>query len=115
MERVSPSTTSFRNFSNEHSLKKNELQPGTKLSMDQYVVSTKGRTISNSSNDRNKYNGGTIFVDHASGKIFNYHQISLRAGETIQSKRQLELCARRHGITIKKFHGDNGVFKTYDS
>jgi hypothetical protein len=33
-----------------------------------------------------KYNGGTIFVDHASSFIYLVNETSLRAGETLQAK-----------------------------
>jgi hypothetical protein len=112
MERLPTSTTSTPGSKDKHSLKGNDLVPGAKISLDQYVLTVKGRSITNSSKDSLKYNGGTIFVDHASGKIFNHHQISLRTGETLIGKRILERDAQDLGFSIKGFLADNGVFKS---
>ena len=57
---------------------------------------------------------GTLFVDHASGKLFNYPQISTTASETITSKHQLEALAADEGLRIKKYHSDNGIFASND-
>ena len=51
-----------------------------------------------------------MFVDHASGKIFNFPQYSTNASETVQSTQRLALIAGNDGITIKSFHADNGIF-----
>jgi hypothetical protein len=89
MERMPKSTTHSKGSDDRHSLKGNDLLPGARVSLDQYVLSIKGRSLRNSSINSQKYNGGTIFVDHASGRIFNHHQVSLRAGETLVGKRIL--------------------------
>ena len=49
-------------------------------------------------------------MDHASAKIFNHCQVSLRAGETMRGKMLLELLAHESGFSIKQYHTDNGVF-----
>jgi len=109
MERVSKndgkSTTG-----NKGELKVNDLSPGDTVSLDQYVVSTKGRTLTHFSDQTKMYNGGTIFVDHASNYMFNYNQISLRTGETLVGKRIFEREANDLGFKIKHFRADNGVF-----
>jgi hypothetical protein len=110
MERLPKSTTVSVGSNDKHSLKGDDLNPGDTVSLDQYVVSVKGRTITNSSKNHEKVNGGTIFVDHASGKIFNYHQISLRTGETLIGKRMVERDAATFGLSLKSFLADNGVF-----
>jgi hypothetical protein len=56
------------------------------------------------------YYCGTLFVNHASGKLFNCGQYSTNAVETISCKRHLESLAQQEGISIKKYHADNGVF-----
>jgi hypothetical protein len=60
--------------------------------------------------ERIGYSCGTLFVDHASGKLFNFCQFSNNASETINSKRHLESLAMQDGIAIKKYHADNGIF-----
>ena len=110
MERCPTSTSRSPGSNDAHSLRANDLNPGDRVSMDQYVVSHKGRTLTNSSRDNEKYNGGTLFVDHASGYLFNHLQISLRSGETLVGKRLLEREATEHGTVIRSFQADNGVF-----
>ncbi len=82
--------------------------------MDQYVVPVKGRTLTNSSRPNEKYSGGTIFVDHASGRIFLHNQISLRSGETLIGKRLVEREAHLSGRRLTSFHADNGVFTSQE-
>ena len=69
MDRLSPSTT-HTSSSSFGIPKQNNLSPGDCMSMDQYVVSQPGRTQSSS---QHTLVGGTIFVDHCSGKIFAHH------------------------------------------
>ena len=57
---------------------------------------------------------GTLFVDHATGKVFNFCQLSNNAQETTISKYKLERLAQNEGFTIKKYHSDNGVFTLKD-
>ena len=58
------------------------------------------------------YSCGCLFVDHASGKLFNFVQYSTMAAETIDSALHLEALARDERLTIKYFHSDNGVFSS---
>ena len=60
---------------------------------------------------------GTLFVDHASGKIFNFSQMSTTAAETVRSKLYLEAMAHHEDFCIKAYHSDNGIFasKTFKS
>jgi hypothetical protein len=60
--------------------------------------------------ERIGYSCGTLFVDHASGKLFNFCQYSSNAVETISSKHCLESLAQQEGFSIKTYHADNGVF-----
>jgi len=60
--------------------------------------------------ERVGYSCGTLFVDHASGKIVNFCQYSNNADETIRNKHRLESHARQVGVTVKGYHADNGVF-----
>ena len=60
--------------------------------------------------EKDGYTCGTLFVDHASGKIFNFSQLSTTAAETVQSKLRLEAMARQEGFRIKAYHSDNDIF-----
>ena len=58
-----------------------------------------------------QYQGGTIFVDHATGYVFIKNQQSLRVGETLQAKRAYENYAKEFGIKLKRFRADNAPFR----
>jgi hypothetical protein len=60
--------------------------------------------------ERMGYTCGSLFVDHASGKSFNFAQYSNNANKTIQSAQQLESMARDEGFRIKSYYLDNGFF-----
>ena len=91
-------------------LKQDNLRPGDCISCDHYNSPIAGRLWTSYGKEKQGFNGGTLYVDHASGKIFNKCQISLRAGETIRGKMALEALARDSGHSIKAFQTDNGVF-----
>ena len=100
MERL-PKSTTRTHGSPGGILKRDDLEPGDRMSLDQYVLKVKGRPLESACNEDLKYNGGTIFVDHASSRIFLHHQISLRAGETLIGKRLVEREAAAIGRKIK--------------
>jgi hypothetical protein len=49
-------------------------------------------------------------VDHASGLIFIEHQISLSANDTIKAKLKMQKRAMDMGVSLQRFHTDEGVF-----
>jgi hypothetical protein len=91
-------------------LKHGDLQPGQCISVDQYVSTVQGRLPHTFGKERNGYTCGTLFVDHASGKFFNFCQISNNANKTIRNKVKLEGLAQEASIQIKAFHAVNGIF-----
>ena len=95
--------------SGEPILRTNDIFPGDKVSMDQYFSTIKGRLENTKGKEANreKYIGGTIMVDHASSKIYLKNQVSLRTGETLQSKKAFEREAASYGVKIKSFRADN--------
>lgn len=95
-------------------LKKNSLQPGAVISTDQFESSVKGRLphTYGKEHDRERYTGGTLFVDEASEFMFVKNQVSLGATETIAGKTEFEREAIRHGVLIKSYRGDNGVYRS---
>ena len=60
-------------------LKREHLQPGDCVSIDQYESTIRGRLPHTYGKERTEeqYRGGTLFVDHASGMIFLVNQMSL--------------------------------------
>jgi hypothetical protein len=81
---------------------------------DQFVSLSKGRltTSQGKEPDSQKYTGGTIFYNHASGFILVVSQVLLGAAETIRAKHAFESEAKTCGVSIEHYHGDNGVFRT---
>ena len=100
----------------EMMLRRDHLQPGDCVSLDQYESSIPGHlphTYGKEKKD-NQYNGGTLFINHASSMVFIQHQVSLHTGETLQAKHKFEQLARAHGVTIKSYHADNSPFGNAD-
>ena len=62
--------------------------------------------------EKDKYVGGTIMCDHATGLISICNQSSLYSGYTLQGKHTFEQFASFHGHKVKTWHGDNGTFAT---
>lgn len=105
-----PNTTQLRTI-DEMVLKRNHLQRGERVSLDHYVASRPGRMWNTRSCGKgNQYNGGSLYVDHASTFMFNYSQHTLQAAETIRGKTLFEQEARNIGVNIKSYRTDNGVF-----
>ena len=92
------------------SLKHGHTVPGACISADHYLSPVEGRLYGTFGRERQGYTCGTLFVDHASGKIFNFPQFSTTTNETLRSKHSLERLALEEGITIRTYHADNGVF-----
>jgi hypothetical protein len=89
-------------------LKCGHLQPGNCLLVDQYVSAIQGRLPFTFGLECQGYICRTLFVDHASGKIFNFCQRLKNAAETITSKSCLEALTNNKTINIKSFHTNNG-------
>ena len=110
--RPTPSSTSQPVREREGALKKEDLFPGQAISVDHFVCSTTGRLYESrgQSKDNEKYVGGLIFVDHASGFIHIEFVISLNATETIAAKQRFERTMMSQGVTIVSYQADNGTF-----
>ena len=96
----------------EMALQREHLTPGACISLDQYVVPHRGRLYTSAGREREnlRYGGGSLAVDHASKRVFIHHQVSLDARRTLIGKRLLERDARAAGVTIQRYHADNGIF-----
>ena len=97
-------------------LKQERLEPGDCVAVDQFVVRQGGRLFTTSGREReeDRFKGGTIFVDMATGKMFVKFQVSLGTQETLLAKACFEKDAALHGVKIKNYHTDNGVFTARD-
>ena len=69
-----------------------DLKPGDCVSVDQYESLVQGRRLETKGRERfkHKYCGGTLFYDHASGRIFVQHQVSLSAYDTMEATKAFE-------------------------
>eukprot|EP00957_Ditylum_brightwellii_P170989 13016514-Ditylum_brightwellii.AAC.1 len=113
MSKVSKSTTRTQGVP-LGKITQNDMPPGQYVSMDQYIFKEKGQPLHTASNTNEMFNGGTIFVNHASRCFFNNNQISLRSGETLQGKRLLQRAATDIDHHVQHLHADNGVFASKD-
>jgi hypothetical protein len=88
------------------------MQPGTKVSIDQYISGLPGRLTHTRGKEDNKtqYNCGTLFVDHCSGYIHDKNQDSLRIGETMKGKHNFKCFAKQFNVKIKHNRADNDPF-----
>ena len=90
--------------------------PGDTCSLDQYVCHICGHLPGSRGRDKEShtYGGGTIFVDHVTGMIFNYHQVTFSAEETVEAKLAYERELENYGRNVKHYHGNNGIFKSHE-
>ena len=96
----------------EMSLRRGAMQPGDMVSIDQYVSMLPGHLPHTKGKEpkHQQYNGGTLFVDHATKHIYLQHQVSLQVGDTLRSKHAFEQFAAEHGVTIHAYRADNAPF-----
>ena len=66
-------------------LKHDHLSPGDCLSVDHYFSPIPGQLLHTFGRERAGYTCGSLFVDHASGKIFNFPQYSANGSETVRT------------------------------
>jgi hypothetical protein len=97
-----------------NALVRDDLKPGDCVSLDQYVSSVPGRLAHTygKENKRDKLTDGTIFVDHATGHVFIYNQVSASDGETLIGKKKYERLVLDSGVSVNTHHADNGIFAT---
>ena len=97
----------------EMAIRQGNLQPGDAVSVDQYLSSVPGRLSHTKGKEptSQQYQGGTIFVDHASSVVYIANQVSLRAGESTQAKHKFEQWACHHNVPkIRSYRADNFPF-----
>ena len=91
-------------------LKTNDLFPGARISVDHFVSNPPGRLLNTYGKEKadEKYKGGCIFVDHASGYIHVELQSKLNTHETMQSKVNFEAMCTQHGVVPQSYITDKG-------
>jgi GAG-pre-integrase domain len=107
--------TSFHHTPRESeagSLSRDILSPGQRVSADQYQSTIRGRLRHTKGREpaSEKLVGGAIFADHATGLVFNQHQVGLTAAETVKSKHAFERFADSFALKIQGYATDNHPF-----
>lgn len=89
--------------------------PGAVVAVDQLISSVPG-LIGQMRGfiTRKRFTATTVFVDHFSGLSFIHNQQSTSAAHTIEAKRAFERYSKAHGVTIKHYHADNGIFSSIE-
>ncbi len=93
-------------------LKTDNLNPGDCVSSTIIFLWVHGHLLHTYGREKHGYKCDSLFVDHASGKIFNFPQFSTNTTETLRSDNCLESQASNEGFNIKKYHSDNGIFSS---
>ena len=103
----------WRNKRRKYWTKENHAEgPGDVVSVDQLVSPTPGLIAQMTGKlTRKRYKYATVFVDQFSGLSYVHLQQSADAEETVSAKVSFEQFARQHGVKIKAYHCDNGVFR----
>ena len=98
----------------EMAIRRDAMKPGDCVSGDQYQCSMPGRLPHTKGKESisERYNGGTLLVDHYSAFVFLRNQVSLSVGSTLKTKHDFEYFAKLHGVKIKKYRADNQPFDT---
>jgi hypothetical protein len=91
-------------------LRKDNLFPGQRISVDHFVCSTKGRLFNSrgKTSDGDLYTGGCLFIDHATGFVHTELQRHLNTDETLGAKEAFELMCRDVGVIPQEYLSDNG-------
>ena len=94
-------------------LKKEKLEPGDLIFVDQFESRLPGQVFSprGSKITSQKYKGGSIYCDAATGWTKVYMQDSFTAEETVETKLRFEKECAAEGVEIKDYNTDNGVFQ----
>ena len=95
-------------------IRRDNLIPGDKVSIDQYQAVIPGRQKSTFGKEKpsKKFTGGTLFVDHSTSYVYIEHQVSTGARETVRSKRRFERHCKDMGHPIKSYRADNHPFRS---
>jgi hypothetical protein len=108
----SPENLAPRPSSKKQVLKQDHLKHGDCISADHYFSLIIGWIPHTFGKEQSGYTCGSLFVDHASGKIFNFPQYSITAFETIKNTLRLEALAMEEGFKVKEYHSNKGIFSS---
>ena len=90
---------------------KADTAPGDATSMDHVISAQPGLVPRmDSKHTRERISSGCVFFDHVSGLSYTHMQTSCDNEQTIEAKHAYERFATIHGVKLKRFHADNGIF-----
>ena len=85
--------------------------PGENTSIDHVISAQPGLVPRlDGRHTKDRINAGCVFIDHASKLSYTHLQTSVDNQQTLQAKLGYERYAASHGVKLKSFHSDNGVF-----
>ena len=91
----------------EGALKKEDLLPGQRVSVDHFVCSTKGRLLSGfgKASEDNMHCGSCLFADHVSKCIHVVLQLHPNSHKMLKAKETCELLMRDFRVVVQEFLG----------
>jgi hypothetical protein len=109
-QRPAPGKVQHRVTDREGALKKDDLFPGQRVSVDHFHSHTKGRLFTGygKAKETDLYCGGCIFIDHASSYIHVELQTHFSSEQTLKAKQNFELACRDVGVVPTGYLTDNG-------
>ena len=89
----------------------NEFLPGDATSIDHVISAQPGLVPRmDSKHTKERITSGCVFFDNVTGHSYTHLQTSVDNKQTIEAKRAYEKYAETHGVTLRRFHADNGIF-----
>ena len=87
------------------------MKPGDCVSVDTFC-STVGGLIPQVTGflTNEKFQAGTVFVDHASDFVFTHFQVDQTTDSAIEAKEAFERRMAQMGVVVRNYHADNGIF-----
>ena len=109
--KTTPGTTKTVIKQESNSLKRNELFPGSEISVDHFFCNPLGRLLHTYGKEKAdaKYRGGCIFKDASSDHSHVELQTSLNSHSTLEAKRNHDKMCHGLGVVPQKFISDNGT------
>lgn len=91
-------------------IKQGPQAPGNCMSMDQLISCTPGLIDLMQGMTKSCYQAATVFVDQFTRLSYVHLQQSTLAKETSEAKQAFEHFSKRHSVTIRHYHANNGIF-----
>ena len=109
-------TVTSKHKESQGALLKGATEPGNIIYKDQVISKVPGRLLHTAGREpkQDRFSASSVFYDGASGVIKIEHQVTVNATDSLMAKNNFERWALQHGVIIKSYHSDNGVYKSND-